>query len=41
MFFSYCMFPLNENMFTSSGEIIFRKLTSFGSSSAYRNTSVL
>ena len=31
VFFSYCRFPLNENMFTSSGEIIFRKLTSFGS----------
>lgn len=31
VFFSYCRFPLYENMFTSSGEIIFRKLTSFGS----------
>lgn len=31
MFFSYCTFPLNENMFTSSGRIIFKKVTSLGS----------
>lgn len=31
VFFSYCTFPLNENMFTSSCKVIFKKVTSFGS----------